>query len=53
MGKKWKKIWLTRKVAAAKKAAQEVAEVVEEAVKTTKKAKKVKKNPFWKKKKEG
>jgi len=48
MGKKWKKIWLTRKVAAAKKA----AEVVKETVKTTKKVKKVKKSPFWKRKKE-
>ncbi len=35
MGKKWKKLWLTRKVAAAKKATQEV---VEETNKTTKKA---------------
>jgi hypothetical protein len=52
MGKKWKKLWLTRKVAAAKKAAEEATGAVKETVKTTKKAKKVKKNPFWKKKKE-
>ena len=45
MGKKWKKIWLARKV---EKAAQEVADIVEEAAKTIKK----KKNPFWKKKKD-
>lgn len=52
MGKTWKKHWLKRKVAAAKKAAAEVVEVVEKAVKTTKKAKKTKITPFWKKKKE-
>jgi len=49
MGKKWKKLWLTRKVAAAKKAAEEVADVVKETVETAKKAKKT---PFWKKKKD-
>jgi|7_EtaG_2_1085326.scaffolds.fasta_scaffold248064_2 preprotein translocase subunit Sec63 len=38
MGKKWKKLWLMRKVAKAKKVVQEVAEVAEEASKTTKKA---------------
>ena len=46
MGKKWKKLWLARKV---KKAAQEVADIVEE---TTKTVKKEKKRPFWKKKKD-
>jgi hypothetical protein len=51
MGKKWKKIWLTRKVAAARKAVQEVAEIVEEAKKTTKKAPKKKKRWPWGKKK--
>jgi len=49
MGKTWKKLWLTRKVAAAKKVVQEVVDVVEETVKTTKKTKKT---PFWKKKKD-
>jgi hypothetical protein len=44
MGKKWKKLWLSRKGAATKK-------VTEEASKETK-TKKVKKSPFWKKKKE-
>mgnify|MGYP003663602449 CR=1 FL=1 len=52
MGKKWKKLWLTRKVATAKKVAQEVVEVVEEAVKTTKKGAKKKKRWPWGKKKE-
>ena len=52
MGKKWKKLWLARKVAAAKKVAQEAVDIVEETVKTNKKAKKTKKTPFWKKKKD-
>ena len=52
MGKKWKKLWLTRKVAAAKKVAQEVVEIVEETVKTTKKSTKKKKRWPWGKKKE-
>ena len=48
MGKKWKKLWLTRKIAAAKKVAQEVAGIVDKTVEATKKTK----IPFWKKKKE-
>jgi len=48
MGKKWKKLRLTRKVAKAKKAAQEV---VEETNKTTKKATKKKIRWPWGKKK--
>jgi len=48
MGKKWKKLWLTRKVNAAKKALQEAAGIVDETIKGTKK----KKSPFWKKKKD-
>ncbi len=48
MGKSWKKLWLTRKVAAAKKVAEEVAGIVEKTAKTTK----TKKTPFWRKKKE-
>lgn len=52
MGKKWKKLWLMRKVAYAKKAAQEVAGIVEETVKTTKKSTKKKKRWPWGKKKE-
>jgi fatty acid-binding protein DegV len=52
MGKKWKKLWLMRKVAAAKKAAQEAVEIVEETVKTTKKGAKKKKRWPWGKKKE-
>jgi len=52
MGKKWKKLWLTRKVAAAKKVATEVAEIVEDAKKSTKKATKKKKRWPWGKKKD-
>jgi hypothetical protein len=48
MGKKWKKLWLSRKVAAVKQALQEAAGVVDETAKETKKTK----SPFWKKKKD-
>ena len=49
MGKKWKKLWLTRKVAAAKEAAGEVVDTVEETVQETKK---VKTKSIWKRKKD-